>query len=215
VLSALTPLYHPYARLWLPLHAAGWILTAGAVVALGPFQAEAPEVVGRGVVFRPRVVAQGAAILACLFLARAHWVWQGRGPSAFPLSMMFERTDGVRSAVAAAARDPALQADPGAALRVFGRRPVLYYLGLYARTPFQMVDSAAAVREGGGWALVDEAIDPETARIPGRRVGEWVTPLDPITLLDIRPGVVYEHRTSPVSTKLVLMRPAHPRASAP
>ena len=39
VLSVLTPLYHPYARLWLTLHAAGWLLIAGAIHELGPFAA--------------------------------------------------------------------------------------------------------------------------------------------------------------------------------
>ena len=30
VLSILTPFYHPYARLWLPLQLLGWVLMAGA-----------------------------------------------------------------------------------------------------------------------------------------------------------------------------------------
>lgn len=29
ILSILTPLYHPYARLWLPLHGVGWLIVAG------------------------------------------------------------------------------------------------------------------------------------------------------------------------------------------
>jgi hypothetical protein len=37
VLSIMTPFYHPYARLWLPLDAAGWLITAGLIVRLGPF----------------------------------------------------------------------------------------------------------------------------------------------------------------------------------
>ena len=31
-LSVLTPFYHPYARLWLPLEAFGWLLLGGAFV---------------------------------------------------------------------------------------------------------------------------------------------------------------------------------------
>ena len=31
LLSALTPFYRPYARLWLPLHGAGWILLGGVI----------------------------------------------------------------------------------------------------------------------------------------------------------------------------------------
>ncbi len=34
LLSILTPFYHPYARLWMPLHAAGWLLVAGLIVEL-------------------------------------------------------------------------------------------------------------------------------------------------------------------------------------
>jgi hypothetical protein len=37
VMSCLTPLYHPYARLWLPVHAAGWIVVASTIVRSGCF----------------------------------------------------------------------------------------------------------------------------------------------------------------------------------
>src|SRR5262249_48935678 len=35
VLSILTPLYHPYARLWLPLHAMSLVLVSGWLTGLG------------------------------------------------------------------------------------------------------------------------------------------------------------------------------------
>ena len=36
LLAVLTPFYHPYARLWLPLHAASWIIMGGVVASLVP-----------------------------------------------------------------------------------------------------------------------------------------------------------------------------------
>ncbi len=37
ILSVMTPFYHPYARLWLPLEAAGWLVMADLLVLLGSF----------------------------------------------------------------------------------------------------------------------------------------------------------------------------------
>lgn len=42
VMSILTPLYHPYARLWLPLHGVGWLVVAAIIVS-----AQSPEIVER------------------------------------------------------------------------------------------------------------------------------------------------------------------------
>lgn len=47
IMSILTPLYHPYARLWLPLHGVGWLIVAGIVVS-----AQSQEIVKRTFDFR-------------------------------------------------------------------------------------------------------------------------------------------------------------------
>ena len=38
LLSILTPFYHPYARLWLPLHAVGWLMLGGMIARSIPFR---------------------------------------------------------------------------------------------------------------------------------------------------------------------------------
>src|SRR5262249_29160159 len=76
VLSVLTPFYHPYARLWLPMHAVAWLMMAGAVIALGPFSEEVRPSWGREVLTRPRLLASVAAALTCVVLARTHWRWE-------------------------------------------------------------------------------------------------------------------------------------------
>ena len=43
-LSVLTPFYHPYARLWLPVEAFGWLLMGGVFVGIR----SSVEVAGRG-----------------------------------------------------------------------------------------------------------------------------------------------------------------------
>ncbi|MFO0954773.1 MAG: glycosyltransferase family 39 protein [Isosphaeraceae bacterium] len=221
ILSVMTPFYTPYARLWLPLHGAGWILMAGAVVALGPFSEAGVVESTRGeVLFTPKVLTQCAVVLFCLVFARAHWSWYGAEPGAFRVAAFFRPTDSLRSAVAACVTSPTVANQPGMTLDVLARRPVAFYLAQAGRVPFRLVAGPEDLKGGVSgldeWGLADEALLSVTAEwnpapVPGRHrlrpAERWDTLLDPVTLLDVRPGVVREVEIPPVHASLVLMKP--------
>jgi 4-amino-4-deoxy-L-arabinose transferase-like glycosyltransferase len=222
VLSVLTPFYHPYARLWLPLHAAGWVLLAGAVVAVGRFseQGESDSLTGRAVLKSPGVLARGLVLLACLIVARAHW--RGEHPRPFPIATAFLPTDGLKTAVASLFGPSLLPADGSASLRVLARRPVAFYLALQGKVHVQLVADKAAIEAGpasrSDWALIDEAVVPGGV-IPsalGNRTGlgyssilSWRVRLDPVTLLDVHPEVAMSG-DGQQRAGLVLLRPGAP-----
>lgn len=202
VLSVMTPFYHPYARLWLPLHAAGWVMLAGGVVTFGPFPGSALVVPDVSILRRRKILAQGAITLVCLILARAHW--QGAAPKSIPIADFFAPTDGFRTAVATLRRSP-LAADERPDLRVLGRRPLAFYLALNPPAPFRLlpdIDDLARARLGEhDWALVDGVQIGEGTtdgvmwlRFEHRwaRIQSWKQSLDPVTRLDVDPDAPFE-----------------------
>ena len=228
LLSIMTPLYHPYARLWLPLHASGWVLMAGAVVALGPFSGEASPEPGPDVLYRPKVIAQCASVLLCLVGSRAHWVWVGTEPASIPIRFFYRPTNDLREAVTTLLASKRLADNPNVTLRVLGRRPLAFYMSLYGKVPFRLVASPDDIKAGAtisdDWALVDGLLLPGADRgnlIPqaegkvGYSQAEGVvTTLDPVTLLDEQPGVVFEHEIPIVPVTISLLS-ATPGLSSP
>jgi 4-amino-4-deoxy-L-arabinose transferase-like glycosyltransferase len=217
VLSAMTPFYHPYARLWLPLHAAGWVMLAGVMVSLGPFPGSVLEDPDRFRIFSRRVLARGAVALVCLALARSHWA--EAAPCAFAAGDVFIPTDSLRTAAAYIATASPIRYDPRPSLLVLARRPMAFYLALHGNVPFRLVagedDVRGAPRGEHDWAFVDTSqvgdasVDlAPTRRIERRwrRVKSWTETLDPVTRLDVIPGSVYEvYEPDPV--RLHLMYP--------
>lgn len=214
VLSIVTPLYHPYARLWLPLHAAGWLLVAGLVreascgaSGFGEARAEPEARAARG---RTRAVRLRQAILL-LVLGAAVAQQAYRLPRPFELARMFQPTAELRKLVSEL---PTVLPAAGAVapLQVLARRPLAYYLVLQGRYPFQLEASYRELLEHGrpgAWAMVDEAVlGPEERKI-GDRLRVPPTPpdrlyreqLDPITSLDVDPNTAYRaarDRTVPI-----------------
>ena len=88
-LSILTPFYHPYARLWLPIQSLGWIAGAGAIAWLiAPGEAAARR-------FRFRA----GALIACGIAALAQGLWLTPTPSLAQRGTgVLAPTDSVRSA---------------------------------------------------------------------------------------------------------------------
>ncbi len=226
VMSLMTPLYHPYARLWLPLHAAGWVMLAGGVVTLGPFPGSAIPAADPSVLWRKKVLAQGAITLVCLVLAGGHW--SERRPVPLTVGSFFVPTDDLRECVAILLNPPrfggfVLNPSEISNLRVLGRRPLAFYLAIQGTIPFQLLaDENGLMREpvgNGEFALVDEVQLAD----PGNRSWEWAeghwrwsdSPLplpsrfDPVTLLDIKPGVVFgPDASSSAWTSIRLMQSA-------
>jgi dolichyl-phosphate-mannose-protein mannosyltransferase len=189
--AILTPFYHPYARLWLPLHAAGWLLTAGAIGEILSESSTSRKASSlREIVGHPGMLLTLACVAAIL-----HWqvagprprplippaLGEGRGLAGLP-GLIQHRLAGDRLGVSILARPPAL-----------------FYLGAAGIMPRRLggIDGLAAARAGPGLILVDEAVlDPAASAEFRRNYGEAATtllsePLRPVTMLDVDPSAAF------------------------
>lgn len=204
-LSILTPFYHPYARLWLPIQSVGWIAGGGAIAWL-----IAPEAIGVGTI-RSRAGWPAACSLAAL--AQGLWLMPTPTPGDWGTGLLAP-SDSLRLAVGRALRDLPGQRP---ALRLLARPPVTFYLGGAASVRTEP-DLDALLRDGGdaGWALVDLALLRESgdlaaasARLLERweKVGVYPTTLNLPTLLDVDPGAARRARPAAAEAPLWLLRP--------
>jgi len=195
LLSILTPFYHPYARLWLPLEACGWLLLTGAVVRLDPFGSQGVAPPSEASHAQPRrLVSIFTGVLASIVLVLQ--------PSAdpFPFGRIYQATTSIRDGVARLATAPVPGLATGDELRVLGRRPFEYYLLLQGRFPFRLaasLETLSSRQNQGKWLLIDSVQvtqDSGTNALPAilenqsSRHRLWTEKLDPITLLDVRPS---------------------------
>jgi len=218
-LSILTPCYHPYARLWLPLHFLGWIMTANLINERFPTPHQKPgrlpSALETGNVFGINIwecIACGIAMLAIEFLGPDMFRSPALGPGELPgpLAPSDSLRNGVRKAVADL---PA--GTPG--LRLLARPPVTFYVG--GRVQVQVEPDLTRLLAPGNlrlWALVDLAQlrqegDPKTASaaLLGRweLVREYPTQLSLPALLDIDPAAARAGRSESLSAPLWLLRP--------
>ncbi|GIW89413.1 MAG: hypothetical protein KatS3mg108_3737 [Isosphaeraceae bacterium] len=139
-LSLLTPLYQPYARLWLPIEALSLVLLSGLVAGGregSPLETAEPKSRGRLV-----AVWVGCALLGLGQRARV----------ADPLPGVLGPSDSVRAAVVGWEADRA-----GRPLRVLARPPVWFYLASRG-LPFVRLESVASLAvpaRAGDRAVVD------------------------------------------------------------
>lgn len=204
LLSALTPLYHPYARLWLPLHGAGWILVGGLTARAVAWFTSQSQLAPKDLLVAcrkdKRLIPGASVAVVCLGAG----LFQEARAGALPLpgSWFFEPTTGLRHAVSNLAKT--LPKPPARPVRVLARRPVAFYLLVYAGRPFVLEPGLEQLREAheSDRAVVDEAVlaagadpmatlngqDPTGAAWRVRDESSLV--LDPVTLLDTEPGAV-------------------------
>jgi len=199
-MSIMTPLYHPYARLWLPLHGVGWILLGGGLVGFRPFGNTSSEcpLARNELPFESRRpwIRRGVGFV-CLTLSL---IEVGRSlPNAMPWSWVLQpsRTGSFRSFVIDCLGDEV--ASKQKLIRVYARRPLAFYLAMYWRGQIQLEPSPGSLSqlEGiEGRAIIDGAMlehegmsDAELFRIlKGWEIERTVAvEVDPVTLLDIRP----------------------------
>ncbi len=151
--SVLTPFYHPYARLWLPIEGFSWIFLAGAFVAIRsrfsvPIGEEAPTT-HRKVIGKIPWFFVGCFVIGLLSLAL-------RPSRSTP--RLLEPTDSLRQASLALSKKL-----PGdlKELRVYVRPPVLFYLALGGcNVARRQPDLERLLAEGDrrSWALLDMAL---------------------------------------------------------
>ncbi len=199
-LSVLTPFYHPYARLWLPIQALGWIAVAGIVGELIR-PAEAPR-------WRtPFVLACCVAAVVQTFLMGPLFGKVGDRAG------LLAPSDSLRTSTSRALADLP-EAAPG--LRVLARPPVSFYIGGRAAARVEPDVEGLLRVPGGAWALVDAAqlrqsgdVDGLVARLSQgwERVGEYPTSLNLPTQLDVDPGAAARPRPREADAPLWLFRP--------
>jgi len=212
VMAILTPFYHPYARLWLPLEAAGWFLKAMAVIRLvdgwaSPLEGAVSPGTGHRSVL-PALV--GIGLLAGTlhaFLAI---------PRAVPLEGLLGPRDSFRTAAARLVEDVPSEARVVRTLA----RPAF---SLYASGPLssrRIGDLRSGSLDeilgpGPGWAIVDEVILGQEADVSVARarllarwtiVSEAATTLSPATLLDVDPAAAQGVVSARTESLLLLRR---------
>lgn len=184
VLSVLTPLYHPYARLWLPLHAAGWLCLARWIAIRAEEHEEVPA--------RAAGPAWGFAVIAAGCLVHASLLHTAR-----PAPDLLGPTDGVRSIVRGFARRQVASGPPARhpSAYVLARPSAVFYLIEEGFTP-RRLDHEREVGPHTGLGLpilIDEAQAPGWAEGQG---GAGAAPfesenLPPTTRLDLDPDSAF------------------------
>lgn len=226
-MTLMTPLYHPYARLWLPLHAAGWLMMAGVVTFAAETSLAWPD---RSTGDHRSYLRKVGVALVLLSIAGGHW--GERRPSPLAFRSFFEPTDDLRACVTFLPEPANLNVRPAdrggyTKLLVLGRRPLAFYLAVRRSIPFQMMsDESGLYRESirtGDSVLLDEVMSESSIqRVDEDLYDLWIpvspfspaTRLDPVTLLDIRPGVAFDSNESRFS-RVELFRPRTNRSSRP
>lgn len=215
VFSGLTPFYHPYARLWLPLEGCRWIVLGGfGSLAVAEAKSSGPPIALR----LERAVRGGGRRLAAwslagVFLLIAHGA-ERYGRAAVP--PVGNRSDSLRIACGR------IQADLPKGLtqlRFLGRPPITFYLGTAGVPLAPQPDLDALLKPGDprAWALVDDAMlrqAPDRAQVRARLTKDWEiereypTTLNLPTLLDLNPGAAQTGiESSMLECPLLLLRP--------
>jgi hypothetical protein len=217
VLALMTPFYHPYARLLMPLQALGWVLMGGAFAFILRGLDRLSRKSGRAVLGMPRPWVGFAGLcglvpIAFLFLgvdysAEAH-------PGRF-----LEPSDSLRTACGEVMIE--LPRDL-ASLRLHARPPVTFYLGgVVPLAPQPTSDALFTTSEPRARALLDSAMVRQAGGRPvapadstGRweLVDEFPTTLSWSTLLDIDPSAATA-RSPNRSAPLMLFRLRRPGAA--
>jgi hypothetical protein len=216
-LAALTPLYHPYARLLLPLQALSWVLLAGLFRAGREVFERVGGLVQRSIAGVPEKVLSLAVGLwispLVLALFTPYWnpargVWE-----------LLEPSDSLRRACRSLAAD--LPRDLRS-LRLYARPPVTFYLSDVAPlAPQPSLDALLGTIDPKTWALLDWAVLDQEGWAQGRAyalpyqwdvVRQFPSTMNLPTLLDHAPSAARE-RNADRDAPLMLFRPRRPGAA--
>jgi len=195
VFSLLTPLYHPYARLWMPLEAFGWIVygyfAGAATMASSQWEGPISESWGQNKMLASWFVGSLVFVGILFFTAspQSRFVTDDEASVAEP-------SDTLRVACRQVQAD--LPKDL-ARLRFLGRPPITFYLATAGVPLAPQPDLNTLLKPGSpmDWALVDDALlrqEPDHAGAKVRLkegwevVREYPTRFNLPTLLDITPG---------------------------
>ncbi len=222
-LAVLTPFYHPYARLWLPLEAFEWVFLGGVIGVLhsgieaaapGPyFHRSLPSALPK----RYLVWLAFRMIISLIITVpfSLHWTHAFLPPRNSALPGLLAPADSLKTAAASLVKDLPTSVKT---LRVLVRPPVTFYLGQSAGFAIERQASVSDLlgrSEGTTWALLDTAIiqqdkslEAELERASSGWVLERVIPTNPSmpVLLDIDPSLASSYDAG-AQVELRLMRP--------
>jgi 4-amino-4-deoxy-L-arabinose transferase-like glycosyltransferase len=212
VLSLLTPLYHPYLRLWLPLEACGWLMLGYLLSGLIAQEIQPDPALS----YRPVATWIPGSVLAIL----GFFVWLTPGLSGSILNVEGGTRNAPSDSLRAACRRIKADLPNGMTrLRFLGRPPITFYLGTAGVALSTQANPGDLLKPGGSadWALVDDAMlrqEPDHSKIKARLfesweiVREYPTTLNLPTLLDIDPGAASRPlKPSDLECPLWLLRP--------
>jgi 4-amino-4-deoxy-L-arabinose transferase-like glycosyltransferase len=229
ILLLLTPFYHPYARLWLPLHAFECVFLGGVVgvVHSGLEEAARSSPDAKSSQHRrPAMIdwfaslaAMAVVIHAAIYFTPTH-PWNRARPGLLARSSalpgLLAPSDSLKSATASIRRDLPKTVKT---LRVFARPPVTFYLRQMAGPSFERQATLRELLRPGDpqtWALLDTALlmQGEDLRMKLNQSSiDWnvaraiPTPLSMPVLLDINPGIALGDDEAGASVELRLLRP--------
>ncbi len=232
-LAVLTPFYHPYARLWLPLEAFEWVFLGGVIGVLhSAIEAAAPGPYFPGslpaALPKRYLVWHAFRVIISLIITvplGLHWTHAflhqtnqdqpGFPPRNSALPGLLAPADSLKTAAASLVKDLPTSVKT---LRVLVRPPVTFYLGQSAGFGIERQASLGDLlrrSEGTTWALLDTAIiqqdkslEAELERASSGWVLERVIPTNPSmpVLLDIDPSLASSYDAG-AQIELRLMRP--------
>ena len=213
ILSLLTPFYHPYARLWLPLLAIGWLLQAGLVARLLGWTGKRGE--GALRLGADRLGLRIGVVILSAGIALAQGIhWSSAVSDREPLPSPLSRSDSLRNAVKLIERQLPVELKE---LHLLARPTVTYYLlGKAVLRLHPDLESLLGAASDSNWAIVDlTLLGPEPARESSlaRLRSRWelvcdqTSELNLPTLLDVDPGAARGLEPRAAHAPLWLLRP--------
>ncbi|MGP0066709.1 MAG: ArnT family glycosyltransferase [Isosphaeraceae bacterium] len=214
VLSILTPFYHPYARLMLPLQSIGWLFLGGTFAIIrSHVKIRAGDTSWRGV--EPSVSLARFAVASFGFAIVLALIAPDLRSESRPADL-FQSSDSLRLACRSISGDIPKDVT---SLRLYARPPVTFYLsGTVPLYPQPGLERLLTTGDPRSWALLDMAMVRQEA-MPNERLagllGKWdvvrdiPTTLNMPTLLDIDPAAVTSG-AGDRSASLLLLRPRRP-----
>jgi 4-amino-4-deoxy-L-arabinose transferase-like glycosyltransferase len=192
-LVVLTPFYHPYARLFLPLQALGWMFLGAAFLEVRSQVMEGAD--ARGAQTREAANRFPWLVAASVFAAAIHALVPS-GTTAIDRSFSpLEPTDSLRRACRSLGTEVPRHVR---SLPAYVRPPVLYYLGeSTAVSPQPDLDHLVRLSSSSAWALLDTAMirrGSESRETLAALEARWLvaraepTALNLPTLLDVDPA---------------------------
>ncbi len=205
-LSIMTPFYHPYARLWLPLHSLGWIVIGGLFAAARTWLETAqPVPKHRRKGLSKRQLAFAVVCAVGLAITITNVVRSGTDRLPGPL----EPTDSLRVACRSIPREVHPSVND---LRLYCRPAVTFYVSSATQVSLRIQPSLDRLLEpaaAGTWCLLDSAMTRQEHRSVAEdpRLGtRWVVArslpsyFNLPTLLDVDPASCYGRSVRPVSS---------------